>query len=93
MAAPSQAGARPLSATDAWLGVVAGDETYVGTIRELIHQVHDRACNSAAAVPIVTARSDAARCTNEADDFFGAWFARDGGAPLRRGEAKSPIAQ
>ena len=50
---PSQAGARPVSATDAWLEAVAGDKTYVGTICELVHQVHDRACNSAAAVPIV----------------------------------------
>jgi hypothetical protein len=43
-------------------GAVAGDETYVGTICELVHQVHDRACNSAAAVPIVRralARQDA----------------------------------
>ena len=32
---PSQAGARPLSATDAWLEAVAGDKTYVGTICEL----------------------------------------------------------
>ena len=44
----------------AW--AVAGGETYVGTICELVHQVHDRACNSAAAVPIVRralARQDA----------------------------------
>ena len=47
---PSQAGARPLSATDAWLGAVAGDETDVGTIYELVNQVHDGACNSAAGV-------------------------------------------
>ena len=47
---PSQAGARPLSATDAWLGAVAGDEAHVGTIYELVHQVHDGACNSAAEV-------------------------------------------
>ena len=43
-------------------GAVADDETYVGTICELVHQVHDRACNSAAAVPIVRralARQDA----------------------------------
>ena len=46
----SQAGARPLSATDAWLGAVAGDETDVGTIYELVHQVNDGACNSAAGV-------------------------------------------
>ena len=59
---PSQAGARPLSATDAWRRAVAGDEGYVGTICNLVHQVHDRACNSAAAVPIVRralARQDA----------------------------------
>ena len=50
------------SATDAWLQAVAGDESYVGTICELVHQVHDRACDNAAAVPIVRralARQDA----------------------------------
>ena len=58
----SVSGGSTLSATDAWLRAVAGDESYVGTICELVHQVHDRACDNAAAVPIVRralARQDA----------------------------------
>ena len=45
--------ATELSATDAWLSAVVGDESHVGIICELVRQVHDRACNNAAAVPIV----------------------------------------
>jgi hypothetical protein len=53
MALPISGGsATELSATDAWLGAVAGDDLNIGANFCLVRQVADRARNSAAEVPI-----------------------------------------